>query len=234
MTLKRFHIALGLCAVLLPAALCPAQATTQAPSRLTRALAHFDLGVSGIATFTKGVSGPISNPALFTPTSNSQSASTAAGALVSLRGQKSPYIGVEFNFGYARTAHTFACCNQNTVGGGTVESGRLTSQSNMTEYTVGYLARPAHKLFGIDPYLAAGGGALEFKPTTNGGQGLPLQTRPVYYYAVGVEPALTTHLGLRAGFRQLIYEAPDFGQNYLSIKKYTFTSEPQVGLYLHF
>ena len=56
-----------------------------------------------------------------------------------------------------------------------------------------------------------------------------------YYYTVGVEaPLLGNYLGLRAGFRQLIYLAPDFGQNYLTIKKRTFTSEPQVGIYLHF
>jgi hypothetical protein len=36
------------------------------------------------------------------------------------------------------------------------------------------------------------------------------------------------------GFRQLIYLAPDFQQNYLTITRRTVTSEPTIGFFLRF
>jgi len=39
---------------------------------------------------------------------------------------------------------------------------------------------------------------------------------------------------MRLGFRQLIYLAPDFQQNYLTITRRTTTSEPIIGFYLRF
>ena len=93
------------------------------------------------------------------------------------------------------------------------------------------------KLFGVQPYLGAGGGTISFKPTPNGGEGLPFQYRAAYYYNIGVEDTFTgsaSHLGIRVGFRQLIYLAPDFQQNYLTITRRTVTSEPTFGLFLRF
>ncbi len=76
---------------------------------------------------------------------------------------------------------------------------------------------------------------MAFRPTPGGGQGLPRQYRAVYYYDAGVDEYFpTTHLGFRAGFRQLIYLAPDFGQNYLTITRRTRTSEPNFGFFLRF
>ena len=73
------------------------------------------------------------------------------------------------------------------------------------------------------------------RPTKNGGQGLSTQARAAYYYSLGGEGLIVGDtLGVRVGIRQLFYLAPDFGQNYLTIKQRTFTTEPQIGLYLHF
>ena len=210
-----------------------AQTASPSTARLQRVISHFDLGVSGIATFTSGVSGRVSNPTAVTPSNISQTASTAAGVLVTIRGQRSPYVGIEFNYGLARFAQTYSCCNNNTVGGGQVVAGPLVVQASANEYTLGYVVRPPHMLFGTQQYAAVGAGTMEFKPTTGGGQGLPLQARATYY-AVGVEAPLLQHLSARAGFRQHFYLAPDFGQNYLQLNKRTFTSEPQIGLFLHF
>src|ERR1035441_2528782 len=85
--------------------------------------------------------------------------------------------------------------------------------------------------FGITPYLGAGGGTIRFKPTPYGGQGLPFQYRAAYYYQLGLEDNFPgSHFGMRLGFRQLIYLAPDFLQNYLTITRRTRTSEPTIGL----
>ena len=205
----------------------------QAPTHTARFLAHFDLGVAGTAFFTKDVSGTVNQSILGAPYPVTQSTSTAAGVLASLRGQKSPYKGLELNYGYARTTESYTCCNQNPTTGGS--NGPFQAQATAAEYTVGYLVRPPHRIFGFQPYISAGAGTLEFKPTKNGGQGLQTQARAAYYYGVGGESLIFgDSVGIRAGVRQLIYLAPDFGQNYLTIKQHTFTTEPQVGIYLHF
>ena len=233
---KRYAFFLFLLAVL-PSTV-RAQDTQPTVTRTGRFLAHFDLGVAGTAFFTKGVTGTVNQGVLGSPYNVTQSASTAAGVLVSLRGQKSAFKGIEFNYGYARTTEGFDCstqhsCNVSATTGSS--NGPFQSQATAAEYTVGYLARPQHPIFGFQPYVSAGAGTLEFKPTKNGGQGLQTQARAAYYYSVGGENLLVGDtLGVRVGIRQLFYLAPDFGQNYLTIKKHTFTTEPQIGIYLHF
>lgn len=228
---KRYAFLLLLLAALPP--FTRAQDTQPTVTRTGRFLAHFDLGVAGTAFFTKDVTGTVNQRVLGTPYNVTQSTSTAAGVLVSLRGQKSPYKGLELNYGYVRTTEAYTCCNQSPTTG--TSNGPFQSQATAAEYTVGYLARPQHPIFGFQPYVSAGAGTIEFKPTKNGGQGLRTQARAAYYYSVGGENLLVGDtLGLRVGIRQLFYLAPDFGQNYLTIKKRTFTTEPQIGIYLHF
>ncbi len=226
-----------LAAVLHP--MMQAQDTPPAVTRASRILSHFDLGVAGTAFFTKNVTGTVNQSALGAPYTFTQSASTAAGVLVTLRGQKSAYKGLEFNYSYGRTTESYTCqsdaqhCNQSTTTGAYV--GPFQTQATANEYTIGYLVRPERRVFGFQPYISAGAGTMEFKPTKNGGQGLQTQARAAYYYSVGGESYLMGDtLGLRVGLRQLFFKAPDFGQNYLTILKGTFQVEPQAGIYLHF
>ena len=218
-----------LLSLLFPFALT-AQDAQPAVTRTSRILSHFDLGIAGTAFFTKGTGGTV-NQAVLGPAYNlTQTASTAAGVLVTIRGQKSAYKGLEFNYGYNRVTESYSCCNN-----GQANSGQFQSQATATEYTLGYLVRPTRTFFGFQPYISGGAGTLEFKPTRNGGQGLQSQARAAYYYSVGGESYIYENLvGIRAGFRQIFYKAPDFGQNYLTINKSTFSSEPEIGLYLHF
>ena len=44
----------------------------------------------------------------------------------------------------------------------------------------------------------------------------------------------SSHFGLRAQFRQIFFLAPDFEQNYLTIKHRTTTFEPGVGFFIRF
>ena len=233
---KRYASLLALLLALSPLALLPlrlsAQDTQPTVTRTGRLLSHFDLGVSGVAFFTKDVSGTVASSSFGQNYTFTQSASSAAGVLATIRGQKSPYKGFEINYGYGRTTQSYTCCNVSGNNGSYL--GPFQSQATTSEYTVGYLARPGGKIFGFQPYVSAGAGVYEFKPTQNGGQGLQTQARAAYYYSVGGESMITSSIGIRAGFRQLYYKAPDFGQNYLKITKTTFTSEPQVGIFLHF
>ena len=174
--------------------------------------------------FTRDVSGTNYLGVPFT-----QSASNTLGALVTIRYTKSPYVGFEFNYGYARYTETYQNngVDQYIIGG---------VQTNSNEYTIGYVAHPPKQFFGIKPFLAGGFGAINFKPTTGGGQGLQHQGVAAYYYAVGGEQSVfsSEHFGIRAQIRQVFFTAPDFYQNYLTIQKHTSTFEPGFGFYLRF
>lgn len=193
-----------------------AQATT-GTSSLDRQLERIDFAINGVGSFTKDVSGTnYLNQPLDHNTSNT------FGALIQFRYTKSPWIGEEFNIGYARYTHNF---NQYVIGG---------AQTNTFEYTLGYVAHPPHQFLGAQPFFGGGGGLLYFHPTSGGGQGLPSQGAGAFYYSVGAEKPLFSHFGVRAQFRQLFYLSPDFYQNYLNINKHTSTIEPGIGFYIHF
>jgi hypothetical protein len=174
--------------------------------------------------------------------------SSTVGTLVSLRYIKKPMLGFEFNFDHSRFTQNFTFTDTTKTTTTTTSPPSTTtttaannlgllaggSQNGVNELTLGYVAHP-HKLFGIPTYLGAGGGPMRFKPTPYGGQGLPEQYRAAYYYEAGVEDNFpSSHFGVRLGFRQLIYLAPDFGQNYLTITRRTRTSEPSFGFFVHF
>jgi hypothetical protein len=55
-----------------------------------------------------------------------------------------------------------------------------------------------------------------------------------YYYSLGFTKDLSPHFGLRAGFRELFFLDPDFGQNYLTILKHATTLEPTAGFYIRY
>ncbi|WP_263383786.1 hypothetical protein [Granulicella arctica] len=195
-----------------------AHAQVTAPvTLLDRTLSHMDLGVSGTGQFTNTVTGTN-----YLGVSLTQKPSQTLGALVTVRYTKSPYLGAEFNYGYARYTQNFS----SYITGG--------AQTNASEYTVGYVAHTP-KIFGISTFASAGAGSLAFRATPGGGQGLPTQARAAYYYDAGVEDSIiSSHFGIRAQFRQVFFLAPDFGQNYLTIKQRQITTEPAVGFYIHF
>ncbi len=208
-----------------------AQTATTAQTPLQRFLDHFDLGISAAGIVNGDVSGPTQNTSVAAQPTLGISGSSTVGALVTLRGQKSPYVGGELNYSYSRYADTYTF----TANPASTSSPlNFREQSTVNEYTIGYLAKPPHPIFGAQPFVGGGAGSIEFKPTTNGGGNLPVQARAAYYYNVGLDKPVLTDFGLRVGVRQIFFLAPDFGQNYLTIKKYTSTFEPTVGFYYHF
>jgi hypothetical protein len=224
--------ALLFCLLSLTAGRAIAQSPATPPTGLEKQFSRIDLSVSGAGFFSTSVTGTNYTGVTFT-----QRPSTTVTELATLRYVAKPYVGFEFNFGNLRYTQNFitqsftnssVCPNTSCtyVPGG--------AQNNVHELTLGYVAHP-HSFFGLDPFVGAGGGTMQFRPTPGGGQGLPRQFRAVYFYDAGVDDYFpTTHLGIRVAFRQLIYLAPDFGQNYLTITRRTATSEPTIGFFLRF
>jgi opacity protein-like surface antigen len=206
-------------------ALC-ASAAAQAPETpFQKAMEKVDLGVSALGQITPSNSGTnlFQQSVAAVPTNT-------VGVLAELRYTRSPLIGIEFNYTYSRYNDTFS------VGSGPLPSQPpyvFGVQSKVNEYSLGYVAH-GPTFAGIRTFGGAGVGAIEFKPTTTGGQGVTPEVRTGFYYTVGVEKPLTDSFGIRAQFRQLFFGAVDFNENYLATGARSITTEPGVGFYLRF
>jgi hypothetical protein len=189
---------------------------------------RLDLGISGVGIFNNTVSGSvIPSAASNYNTPATQYGSNTFGALVTLRYIAKPYFGLEGNYGYARYTENFD--NPSSA------LGLFQIQSKVTEYTLGYVVTPPHPIFGFQPFASVGAGSQAFRPTARGGEEEPEQARATYYYSLGLQQSYSNgHFGLRAGFRELFFLDPDFGQNYLTILKHATTYEPMIGIYFRY
>jgi hypothetical protein len=202
-----------------------AQATSQNPG-LDKQLSRIDLAVVGVGVFNQASNGFATvNGVPHTPVNLSPG--NTAGAVVTLRYIARPFVGFEFNYGYARYTDTFTPFGVPGTSAGV--------QQNANEYTFGYVAHTRKEHFGVNPFASAGLGSMIFRPTPGGGEALPEQARAVYYFSVGAETTvLSPHFGIRAQYRQLFFKAPDFETNYLTIQQHTTTYEPGFGFFLRF
>jgi len=203
-----------------------AQTSQNTPNTaLDRQLSRIDFGVVGLGVLNKNsngvatVNGKPNTPVNLNP-------SNTAGALLTLRYTKSPFVGLEFNYAYARYTDTFTPFGSQPNGG---------VQQNASEYTFGYVVHSRKQYFGLTPFASGGAGTTVFRPTPGGGLALPEQARATYYFSVGAETTvLSPHFGVRAQYRQVFFKAPDFETNYLTIQQHTTTYEPGFGFFLRF
>ncbi len=208
--------------LILAASFASLSLSAAAQTKLDRQLSYVDLGVQAVGQLTGTVTGPVTIPAFNEGGTVSQFASNTVGALVTIRYSPKPYLGAEFNGSYARFTENY-----------TAAPGQIQTQAN--EFTFGYLVTPPYAIFGLKPYASAGVGLMRFAPTAGGGQNAPSEGRPAFYGNIGVQKDLFgSRYGVRVGYRQVIYIAPDFYQNYLTINKYTSTKEPLFGFYARF
>ena len=225
-----FVPALLLCFLSLTATQAIGQDAPTVVTPLQKVLSRFDLGVVADGEIGTSVSGIEQRDANTSHTLLTIKPSSTVGELATLRYTAKPWVGFEFNFGNLRYTQDYTFVpppNQTILVGG--------AQSSVRELTLGYVAHLKYRPFGVTPYLGAGGGTIRFKPTTGGGQGLPYQYRAAYYYNLGLEDNFPgSNFGMRVGFRQVIYLAPDFLQNYLTITRRTRTSEPTIGFFVRF
>jgi hypothetical protein len=204
---------------------------TPPPTFLDKQLSRIDLYVGADGLFNHTVSGPVEpkGTAADIGQTESDQVSNTVGELATIRYVARPYVGFELNFVNARYTENY-CCTVTTAGG------VFGVQTGAHEWTLGYVVTPRTKILGFQPFISVGGGATDFIPTAHGGEGLGSfkQARATYYYSFGLQDDLSPHFGLRAGFREAFYLAPDYGQNYLTILQHTYTYEPNAGFYLRF
>jgi hypothetical protein len=223
------HAVLLLCVCSLTARQAIGQDTATPPTAIEKVFGRIDLAISGAGNFSSSVSGVEKRDAATTHSVLKIAPSSTVGELFTLRYIAKPFVGFQFNFSNARLTQNYTFTpppSTNVLLGG--------AQTTAREISLGYVAH-LHKVYGIAPFAGAGFGTLHFTPTPGGGQGLPFQYRAVYYYDAGLDYTFPqSHFGARLAFRQLIYLAPDFGQNYLTITRRTLTSEPAIGFFLRF
>ena len=147
---------------------------------------------------------------------------TAFGALVSYRFMLTPSNALEANYG-------------NTLFSQIYSSGNFT-QARVQEATLAYqftfgVAREAR----FHPFVEAGTGALFFSPVTAGSStGVVSQNRAALLYGAGVAYRLTTRFSVQAGYRGLVYTAPDFALPTQVTNARTNMAEPYVGVSFRF
>ncbi|MGP8259969.1 MAG: hypothetical protein ACLQM6_08465 [Acidobacteriaceae bacterium] len=211
--------------------LTPSMAAAQEavpPTPFQKQMDRIDLAFGATGIISSDVSGIEQRDASRTHNELAISPSKTVGELLTIRYVAKPMLGFEFNFGSYRNTQDYLFTPP------LVPSLLRSAQASVHEITLGYVAH-TRKIYGVQPYLGAGGGTVRFGPTRNGGEGLPFQYRAAYYYNFGVEDNFTaSHFGVRLGFRQLIYLAPDFQTNYLTITRRSRTSEPTLGFFLRF
>ncbi|MGA8940504.1 MAG: hypothetical protein WB439_15185, partial [Acidobacteriaceae bacterium] len=212
-----------------------AHAQTQAPpTAFEKQLDKVDLSIQGAGIYNNTVTGTVVTDlgASNEGEGLTQHGSNTLGALVSIHYPIKPYFGLEFNYGYARYTENFTGPGiTNFLPNGVTD---FQVQTKVNEYTFGYLITPPYTIYGLQPFVSAGFGPQGFRPTPGGGQEEPEKARMTYYYSLGVQKDVSPHFGLRAGFRELFFLDPDFGQNYLTILKHATTLEPTAGFYLRY
>ena len=170
---------------------------------------------------------------IFTKDSNGQGvlqqSTQTGGVLGTYRYRINHWFSAEAAYGWNRNSQLFS-----TPGG----SARV--QTDMHQVTGALVVNlPALQSFkNMHPYVLAGGGALIFDPTNNGGGvlGVQRQTVGTFVYGGGADfpiPKLD-RLALRLEYRGLVYNAPNFGLSNLDTGKVTHTAVPSAGLVFRF
>jgi opacity protein-like surface antigen len=175
-----------------------------------------EIGVQGTGFFTKDSSGNGIN----------QHATDVGGLLLSYRYHFNRWLAADASYGYARNTQ------QNFT-----SSGRFGVQANVHQATGALVVTPPRRIFGLNPYILGGAGALVFDPTGNAGgfiAGAQSQARAAFVYGGGADYELSKHFMLRAEYRGFVYERPDFGLDALHSGATTHAAQPSAGIVFRF
>lgn len=181
------------------------------PASAQSYLKNSEVGLSAFGQFTSSSSG---NGIDVDPMAS-------LGGQATFRHVYHPWLGYEAGYGYTRFSDRYS-------------TNPFAVQHNVHEFEGSYLAT-APSLLGIRPFGLVGVSALLYSPTLNGGQRASAQARPAITFGLGANfPLLTSHFGLRLQYRALYHPTPDYGEARYKTDSWRISSEPAVGLYVHF
>lgn len=145
----------------------------------------------------------------------------STGLLVSLRSHPIFGTGVELNYQYTQLTEVY----HSPIGGGVFVNTAVPT--NFHEATGAFLFESHMR--GVRPFLALGGGAIDFIPSNVAGA--HNQWRGAGLAELGFDIPATRHFGVRVQGRSLFYRAPNFNNNALQSRTWVATVEPGVSLY---
>lgn len=176
-----------------------------------------EISLQGTGFFTRDSSG----------NGTAYSTSQTGGLLATYRYHLNRWISAEGAYGYDVNSQKYL-----------VSSSGFRIQSGIHQMTGGLVFKlPTRASSRLNPYVLAGGGALFFDPTgsfSNTVSGAQSQAKGVFVYGAGINYAVSKRLSLRAEYRGLVYETPDFGLTGFTTNSVTHTAQPSVGLAFRF
>jgi opacity protein-like surface antigen len=176
-----------------------------------------EIGVQGTGFFTKDTTGR----------GTTQRGTENGGFLVDYRYHFNRWLAAEGVYGYGRNTQQFFA-----------PAGLSRIQTNIHQATGGLVVNlPTPARFKISPYVLAEGGALVFDPTSNPSgtvTGAQRQSVGVFVYGAGADFPIVKHVSLRAEYRGLVYNAPDFGFSDLNTDRVTHAAQPSAGIVFRF
>lgn len=179
--------------------------------------ARSEISLQGTGLFTKDATGR----------GTTQRGTENGGLLVGYRYHFNRWLAAEGVYGYGRNTQQFFA-----------PAGLSRIQANIHEATGGLVVNlPAPARFRFHPYVLAEGGSLVFDPTGSAFgsvDGAQRQSAGVFVYGGGADFPVVKHVSLRAEYRGLVYNAPDFGLSNLSTDRVTHAAQPSAGIVFRF
>ena len=153
-------------------------------------------------------------------------ATDTGGLLVGYRFHLNRWLAADASYGYDRNAQqSFSIAGPTSI------------QSNVHQATGALVVSLPFRIARVSPFALAGAGALTFDPTGNPGgfvTGAQSQTKAAFVYGAGVDYRISGHIALRAEYRGLVYNRPDFGLAEVVTNVTTHTAQPSAGIVIRF
>ena len=176
-----------------------------------------EVSLQGTGLFTKDADGR----------GTTQRGTENGGFLVGYRYHFNRWLAAEGVYGYGRNTQEYF-----------QTAGISRVQADIHQVTGGFVfSLPSPARFRLKPFVLAEGGALIFNPTNNAfGNvgGTQRQSTGVFVYGGGADFPVVKHVSLRAEYRGLVYNTPDFGLSALNTDKVTHAAQPSAGIVFRF
>jgi len=207
-------IAVGLLPWAVPVLAQDTQAVPAAPG----AKEKFDVGLAGLYQVTNASNG----------NSIRDDTTESGGVLATFRQPYRPWLGWEADLSYTKFYEAY-------------NKGVVKVESNVTDISFSYLFQ-SPVIYGVQPYLALGGGIIVFSPVSGTltslnqivPSSLPSQLLPEFTYSFGLKFPLFNRFGVDGGLRGLKYKTPDFHQVSIDTHTLRTTLQPNLGVYYRF